>query len=63
MNILLTKSINMKKFTFLLVAVLVWVAAASAQDAQSLLSFNWAHSIDGGTSAGDNIFDLSLIHI
>ena len=48
----------MKKFTFLLVAVLVWVAAASAQDAQSLLSFNWAHSIDGGTSAGDNIFDM-----
>lgn len=49
----------MKKFTFLLVAVLVWVAAASAQDAQSLLSFNWAHSIDGGTSAGDNIFDMA----
>lgn len=49
----------MKKFTNLLMALLVWVTAVSAQDAQSLLTFNWAHSVDGGTSAGDNVFDMA----
>lgn len=48
----------MKKITLLLMAVLAWVGSVSAQDAQSLLTFNWAHSVDGATSGGDNVFDM-----
>jgi len=43
----------MKKITLLLMAVLAWVGTVSAQDAQSAVTFNWAHSVEGG--AGANI--------
>lgn len=48
----------MKKITLLLMAVLAWVGSVSAQDAQSLLTFNWAHSVDGATDGGDNVLGV-----
>ncbi len=48
----------MKKITLLLMAVLAWVGTVSAQDAQSLLTFNWAHSVDGATDAGDGVLGM-----
>lgn len=48
----------MKKITLLLMAVLAWVGSVSAQDAQSPVSFNWAHSVDGATDGGDNVLGV-----
>lgn len=47
----------MKKITLLLAAFLT-LATATQADAQAPLTFNWAHSIDGATSAGDNVMDM-----
>lgn len=47
----------MKKITLLLMAVLAWAGSVSAQDAQSLLTFNWAHSVDGAANASNNVFE------
>ena len=44
----------MKKITLLLMAVLAWVGTVSAQEAQSPVTFNWAHSLEAGVYA--NIF-------
>lgn len=41
----------MKKVTFLLLAVFAIFATASAET----LTFNWAHTVDGATSGGDNM--------
>lgn len=41
----------MKKITILLFAVFAIIATANA----GVPSFNWAHTVDGATSAGDNI--------
>ena len=48
----------MKKFTLLLMAMLAMVGFARADEAQSALTFQWAHSVDGKTSAGDNVVDM-----
>lgn len=48
----------MKKITLLLMAVLAWVGSVSAQDAQSPITFNWAHSVDGATDAGDGALGI-----
>lgn len=45
-----------KKFTFLLFAAAVFAANANADDN---LTFNWAHSVDGSTSAGDNAVGMA----
>lgn len=47
----------MKKITLLLMAVLVWVGSVSAQDAQSLLTFKWAHTVEGAANAANNVFE------
>lgn len=41
-----------KKITFLMLAALTLTVSASADDN---LTFNWAHSVDGETTAGDNV--------
>lgn len=46
----------MKKFTFLLLAAFVIAVNANADDN---LTFNWAHSVDGYTTGGDNGIDLA----
>lgn len=47
----------MKKITLLLMAVLAWVGSVSAQDAQNLLTFNWAHTVEGAANASNNVFE------
>ena len=49
----------MKKITLLLMAVLAWVGTVSAQEAQSPVTFNWAHSVDGATDAGDGVLGMA----
>lgn len=44
----------MKKITFLLVAVLAFAMSARAE----FLTFNWAHMVDGATTAGDNVVTM-----
>ncbi len=48
----------MKKITLLLMAVLVCVGAVSAQEAQSAITFNWAHNIEGAVNSGNNCLDM-----
>ncbi len=48
----------MKKITLFLVAVLAWVGTASAQDAQSLMTFNWAHAVEGAVNSGNNVMEM-----
>lgn len=47
----------MKKITLLLAAFLT-LATATQADAQAPVTFNWAHSVDGATTAGDNIIGM-----
>ena len=47
----------MKKITLLLMAVLAWVGSVSAQEAQSLLNFSWAHTVEGAANASNNVFE------
>lgn len=47
----------MKKITLLLMAVLAWVGSVSAQDAQSLLAFQWAHTVEGAANTANNVFE------
>lgn len=47
----------MKKITLLLMTVLVWACSVSAQDAQSLLTFKWAHTVEGTANAANNVFE------
>lgn len=44
-----------KKFTLLLFAIL---SLTMGVNAQSPLTFQWAHSVDGNTSAGDNVLGM-----
>lgn len=48
----------MKKITLFLAAFLT-LATATQADAQAPLTFNWAHSVDGATTAGDNIIGMA----
>ena len=48
----------MKKITLLLMAVLAWVGTVSAQDAQSAVTFNWAHSVEGAVNGGNNVLGM-----
>lgn len=48
----------MKKITLLLMAVLAWVGAVSAQEAQSPVTFNWAHSVEGAVVGGNNVLEM-----
>ena len=45
----------MKKFTLLLFAIL---SLTMSLNAQSPLAFQWAHSVDGATTAGDNVMGM-----
>lgn len=47
----------MKKITLLLMTVLAWVGSVSAQDAQNLVTFKWAHTVEGAGNAGNNVFE------
>lgn len=44
-----------KKFTLLLFAIL---SLTMSLNAQSPLAFQWAHSVDGATTAGDNVMGM-----
>lgn len=44
-----------KKFTLLLFAIL---SLTMSLNAQSPLTFQWAHSVDGATTAGDNVMGM-----
>ena len=44
-----------KKFTLLLAAFMLLMVSAQAQ---SPLTFQWAHSVDGNTTGGDNIIGM-----
>lgn len=44
-----------KKFTLLLAAFMLLMVSAQAQ---SPLTFQWAHSVDGNTTAGDNVIGM-----
>lgn len=48
----------MKKITLLLAAFFALATTALA-DEQPAFTFNWAHSIDGGTTGGDNIVGMA----
>lgn len=48
----------MKKITLLLMAVLAWVGMANAQDTQSPVTFNWAHTVEGAGNGGNNVFGM-----
>lgn len=45
-----------KKFTLLLAAFMLLMVSAQAQ---SPLTFQWAHSVDGNTTAGDNVIGMA----
>lgn len=44
-----------KKFTLLLFAIL---SLTMSLNAQSPLAFQWAHSVDGATTGGDNVMGM-----
>lgn len=50
----------MKKIYTLLVAALTMLGSAHVGATDITYTFNWAHSIDGATSAGDNIIDQCM---
>ena len=47
----------MKKITLFLAACFM-LATASLAETQPAVTFNWAHTVDGATSAGDNIIGM-----
>lgn len=47
----------MKKFILFLAACFM-LAIASQAETQPAVTFNWAHTVDGATSAGDNIIGM-----
>lgn len=47
----------MKKITLFLAAFFM-LATASLAETQPAVTFNWAHTVDGATSAGDNIIGM-----
>ena len=47
----------MKKFILFLAACFM-LATASQAETQPAVTFNWAHTVDGATSAGDNIIGM-----
>lgn len=47
----------MKKFTLMLVAVLAMLSPVKAQDAQSVLTYQWAHTLEGAGNAANNVFE------
>ena len=47
----------MKKFILFLAACFM-LATASQAETQPSVTFNWAHTVDGATSAGDNIIGM-----
>lgn len=47
----------MKKFTLLLVAALALLSPVKAQDAQSVLTYKWAHTLEGAGNASNNVFE------
>lgn len=47
----------MKKITLFLAACFM-LTTASLAETQPAVTFNWAHTVDGATSAGDNIIGM-----
>ena len=47
-----------KKFTLLLFAIL---SLTMSLNAQSPLAFQWAHSVDGATTGGDNVMGMCKV--
>ena len=47
----------MKKITLLLMAVLAFLAPVKAQDAQNVLTYQWAHTLEGAGNATNNVFE------
>lgn len=48
----------MKKIFIALFAILGFVASVKADETQSALTFQWAHSVDGATTGGDNVMGM-----
>ena len=49
---------SMRKITLIL-AALVALATTALADDQTAFTFNWAHSVDGATTGGDNIIGMA----
>lgn len=47
----------MKKITLLLVAALAFLTPVKAQDAQNVLTYQWAHTLEGAGNATNNVFE------
>ena len=47
----------MKKITLLLMAALAFLAPVKAQDAQNVLTYQWAHTLEGAGNATNNVFE------
>ena len=47
----------MKKFTLMLVAALAMLSPVKAQDAQRVLTYQWAHTVEGAGTASNNVFE------
>ena len=47
----------MKKITLLLMSVLTLLGSVKAQDASSVLTYQWAHTLEGANNGSNNVFE------